>query len=288
MNRISVFALTTILVYTPNTFAEINGSCCGKWVTLSEEGFGFSRDWNCEEHLVQEPEDVVTRVCNQLLESGPDGVCPALQPVCDGSVYYDQAHSDCIAHNNKVDSEGVIDADGKNHKGFVGMTTAPKFEYEVVNFKPIGQPDITGCQNVRVEVKWSIVGGNVPRILEPTWAFAPGVPQVCRETADEWARQVQAHEWVHVQDNLKVLASAPKTTTVLTCQPPFPLTPKQQIVKRLDEIKGEPGNGCGKLPPPTGLQKKVCDRAAGIDGSEEGQPIPNIPCTMCLPISESE
>lgn len=70
----AVLGLLVGVFFPSVTSAEVNGMCCGKWVTLSEAGSGFARNWTCERDLPNAPEELKERVCRQLRET--DAVCP--------------------------------------------------------------------------------------------------------------------------------------------------------------------------------------------------------------------
>lgn len=77
---------------TPRTAsAQVHGHCCGESVVLSEEGFGFAREWSCGRDLASASAEVRVSVCAQLREKG--AVCADVAGVCDCDAVRDEIES---------------------------------------------------------------------------------------------------------------------------------------------------------------------------------------------------
>lgn len=62
----------------------INAMCCGKWITVSENGAGFWSDFDCRAFMSdQNPTTEAQRraICQQLFDA--DALCPEIAPCCE-------------------------------------------------------------------------------------------------------------------------------------------------------------------------------------------------------------
>lgn len=58
-----------------------HGSCCGKWVTISETGFGYMRDFDCLDYMKNATAEQRRNICQQLFDA--DRMCPEIAPYCE-------------------------------------------------------------------------------------------------------------------------------------------------------------------------------------------------------------
>ena len=62
----------------------VHASCCGEWITISEEGVGFARNFDCRAFMSdQSPETESQRraICQALFDR--DRLCPEIAPYCE-------------------------------------------------------------------------------------------------------------------------------------------------------------------------------------------------------------
>lgn len=61
-----------------------HASCCGKWITVSESGFGFLREFDCRGFLSDQSPDTEAQrraICQQLFDG--DSLCPEVAQFCE-------------------------------------------------------------------------------------------------------------------------------------------------------------------------------------------------------------
>lgn len=274
ISKVSV--LVAPLVCATRLFAEVNGICCGQWVTLSEDGFGFARDWNCEEHLIQAPEEVVNRVCHQLLKKGPEGICPALQPVCDGSLADSLYVKSLCSQFLEQARKGIQDESGNHRPGSVAYT---KFGVHALwDYNgPLNISD-DGCYELRVTITTWRPNWNT-EVISTDWARQTS--SNCQQSVKEWREKVLEHETRHQEDATRIVGQAPKPFVMKVCgRGQDNAAINAAIYEWVEkEIIGEPASAVGDCSTATLLEKAYCESVEAFH-KQEGGDVP-FDCSNC-------
>lgn len=122
----SMFVLFALLTMPMEAGAQINGSCCGEWVTIKKNGAGFDKKWSCESGMRNGTPEFQTGICEELQAKGK--MCPEIAPYC--------VFGDCaLRHGSDINSSLLRHNWSKPACDGVGGNWAPN--------QASGQPPLT-------------------------------------------------------------------------------------------------------------------------------------------------